>query len=146
MEQSHTFASTEGLVDRLLAAEEAEHLGLGLGGRRGGGVGEGGLDLGGGRGRRRGARPLVVVGVRGRGGVLAADVELVGELLHQGLVLGARAAFRVRLLRHVRNPRAAPGDTGKAEERAMQRKGREEKWGRSGLISVLGFLYRRGRV
>ena len=119
MEQSHTFASTEGLVDRLLAAEEAEHLGLGLGGRRGGGVGEGGLDLGGGRGRRGGARPLVVVGVRGRGGgVLAADVELVGELLHQGLVLGARAAFRVRLLRHVRNPRAAPGDTGKPEERA----------------------------
>jgi hypothetical protein len=87
-------------VDRLLASEEAEDVGLG------GGVGEGGFDLGGSRsrsGRRRGRGAGALVGVGG-GRATAGDVELVGELLHEGVVLGARApSFRL-LLRHVPNP------------------------------------------
>lgn len=93
-------------MDGLLAAEEAEHLVLGIGRRRRGGGGEGGgSDLGGGGGgggggRRRGAWALVLVGVRRGGGVVAAaDVELVGDLLHQGLRLVA-SVLGVRLLRH----------------------------------------------
>jgi hypothetical protein len=103
-------------VDRLLASEETEHLGFG------GGVGEGGFDLGGsgsgsrsGRGRRgswgRGAGAVVVVGVGGRGGASAADVEPVGELLHEGLVLGARSlSVRLLLLRHDCRTRRAKGN------------------------------------
>jgi hypothetical protein len=90
-------------VDRLLASEEAEHLGLG------GGVGVAGFDLGGRRGGwGRGAGAVVVVRVGGASA--AADVELV----HEGLVLRARSlSVRLLLLRHVCRTR-------RAKERGMR--------------------------
>jgi hypothetical protein len=92
-------------VDRLLASEEAEHLGLG------GGVGVAGFDLGGRRGGwGRGAGAVVVVRVGGGGASAAADVELV----HEGLVLRARSlSVRLLLLRHVCRTR-------RAKERGMR--------------------------